>query len=221
MEGDGTLVNIFKDSWLPGNNSSRVLSPILVLLEDAMVDQLIDSDSRWSNTSLMDSIFLPLKAQLIKSIPVCHFAQEDFLYWPYSQTGMYQVRSGYNLLCDLNSSDVASSSNTVGQKKFWNSLWKLNVPNKVKFFLWRACINSIPTILNLHKRRIVSSSICSLCREGKESVLHALWSCGISSVWGSCFASLPSEFSRASLFCDLLDLVFCSSLNSEVFAMTC
>ena len=78
MEGDGTLVNIFKDSWLPGNNSSRVLSPISVLLEDAMMDQLIDSDSRWWNTSLVDSIFLPLKEQLIKSIPVCHFAQEDF-----------------------------------------------------------------------------------------------------------------------------------------------
>ena len=37
-----------------------------------------DTDSRWWNTSLVDSIFLPLKEQLIKSIPVCHFAQEDF-----------------------------------------------------------------------------------------------------------------------------------------------
>ncbi|KAK7839398.1 hypothetical protein CFP56_018063 [Quercus suber] len=40
-------------------------------------------------------------------------------------------------------------------------------------------------------------------------------------MWGSCFASLPSEFSRVSSFRDLLELVFCSSLNSEVFAMTC
>ena len=173
MEGDGTPVNIFKDSWLPGNNLSRVLSPILVLSEDATVDQLIDSNSRWWNTSLVDSIFLPFEAQLIKSFPVCHSSQEDFLFWPHSRTGMYQVRLGYNLLCDLNSSDVASSSDTAGQKKFWNNLWKLNVPNKVKFFLWRACTNSIPTMLNLHKHRIVSSSVCSLCREGEESVLHA------------------------------------------------
>ena len=135
---------------------------------------------------------------------------------------MYQVRLGYNLLCDLHNSDVVSSLDTARQKKFWNNLWKLNVPYKVKFFLWRACTNSFPTMLNLHKCRIVSSSICSLYRVEEESVLHASWSYeGISSVWGSCFASLPSEFSRASSFSDLLDLVFYSSLNSKVFAMTC
>ena len=35
------------------------------------------------------------------------------------------------------------------------------------------------------------------------------------------FTSLPSEFSKVSLFRDMLELVFCSSLNAEVFAMTC
>ena len=64
--------------------------------------------------------------------------------------------------------------------------------------------------------------VYSLCRVGEESILHAFWSCeGISSVWGSCLASLASEFSRANSFSDLLDLVFCFSLNSEVFAMSC
>ena len=40
-------------------------------------------------------------------------------------------------------------------------------------------------------------------------------------MWGSCFASLPSEFSRVSSFRDLLELVFFSSLNFKVFAMNC
>ena len=61
--GDGTSVKIFKDSWLPGNHSGRVLSPVSVLSEDAMVDQLIDSDSQRWNTSLVDSIFIPSEAQ--------------------------------------------------------------------------------------------------------------------------------------------------------------
>ena len=77
-------------------------------------------------------------------------------------------------------------------------------------------------MLNLHKQKIVPSSFCNHCHEGEESVLRALWSCkAIGSVWGSCFMSLPSEFSKVSLFRDLLELVFCSSLNSEVFEMTC
>ena len=132
------------------------------------------------------------------------------------------MRSGYHLLCDLSENDVDSSSNTMGQKKFWSRLWKLNIPNKVKFFFWRACTDSIPTMLNLHKHRIIPSSVCCLCHAGEESVLHALWFFqDICLVWGSCFTSIPSEFSRASSFWDLLELVFCSSLNAEVFAMTC
>ena len=57
--GDGTSVKIFKDSWLPGDHLGKVLSPILVLPEEATMDQLIDSDSQWWNTSLVDSIFIP------------------------------------------------------------------------------------------------------------------------------------------------------------------
>ena len=130
---------------------------------------------------------------------------------------MYQVRSGYHLLCELHNSEAASSSDTAGQKKFWNSLWKLNIPNKVKFFLWHACTNSIPTMLNLYKRKIVPSLGRNLCHVGEESILNALWSCeAIGLVWSSCFTPLPSEFSRVNLFRDLVELVFYFSLNSEV-----
>ena len=120
--GDGSSVKIFKDSWLPDVHSGRVLSPVSVLSEDATVDQLLDSESRWWNTNLVETIFIPSEAQQIKSIPVCHFAQKDFLFWPLSRTSMYQVRSGYHLLGDLSENDVASSSDTTGQKNFWNRL---------------------------------------------------------------------------------------------------
>ena len=36
--GDGSSVKVFKDSWLSSAHSGRVLSPISVLLEKAMVD---------------------------------------------------------------------------------------------------------------------------------------------------------------------------------------
>nr|POF10378.1 hypothetical protein CFP56_46242 [Quercus suber] len=108
----------------------RVLSPVSVLSEESTVDQLINRDSRWWNSALVDLIFIPCEAQLIKSIPVCLSAQLDFLVWPHSRTGMYQVRSGYHLLCESHGNEVASSSDTDAQRKFWNSLWKLNILNK-------------------------------------------------------------------------------------------
>ena len=36
--GDGSSVKIFKDSWLPGAQSGRVLSPVSILSEEATVD---------------------------------------------------------------------------------------------------------------------------------------------------------------------------------------
>ena len=103
--GDGSLVKIFKDSWLPGAQSSKVLSPVSILSEEAMVDQLINRDSRWWNSALVDLIFIPSEAQLIKSIPVCLSVQRDFLVWLHSRTGMYQVCSGYHLLCESHGND--------------------------------------------------------------------------------------------------------------------
>ena len=58
--GDGSSVKIFKDSWLPNVHSERVLSPVSVSSEDATVDQLLDSESRWWNTNLVD-LFLFLQ----------------------------------------------------------------------------------------------------------------------------------------------------------------
>ena len=29
-------------------------------------------------------------------------------------------------------------------KKFWAGLWRLNVPNKIKTFAWRACTDLLP-----------------------------------------------------------------------------
>ena len=72
--GDGTSIKNFMDSWLLGSNSGWILSPVSVLSEDATVDQLLDSESRWWNKSLIDSIFLPFDAQLIESILVCYSA---------------------------------------------------------------------------------------------------------------------------------------------------
>ena len=52
--GDGSSVKFFKDSWLPGAQSGRVLSLVSILSEEATVDQLIDRDSRWWNSALVD-----------------------------------------------------------------------------------------------------------------------------------------------------------------------
>ena len=58
----------------------------------------------------------------------------------------------------------ASSSNPNPHKQFWRGLWKLQVPNKVKVFAWRACNRALPTMDNLTRRHIVDVNLCPVCK---------------------------------------------------------
>lgn len=52
--GDGCSALIFKDKGIPGLEGGKVVSSISFLPDNAMVDQLIDGDSKWWNSSLID-----------------------------------------------------------------------------------------------------------------------------------------------------------------------
>ena len=60
----------------------------------------------------------------------------------------------------------------------------LNVPPKVRTFLWRACSNSLPTRANLHRRKVQIESLCGACCQEPETTGHMLWECPpVRNVW--------------------------------------
>ena len=90
------------------------------------------------------------------------------------QSGTYSVKSGYQVLCELESAEEASASSDEKSRSFWRNIWQLRVPNKVKIFLWCACTNALPTKVNLQKRRVVDNSVCNLCQKASEDTFHAV-----------------------------------------------
>jgi len=61
--------------------------------------------------------------------------------------------------------------------EIWKTVWSLNTLNVVKNFMWRACHNLLPTIVNLYRRGVVKDTVCPRCGKADETVIHALWSC--------------------------------------------
>lgn len=61
--------------------------------------------------------------------------------------------------------------------QFGPKIWRLNVANKIKVFIWRACHNFLPSALILLCRKIATSANCLRCGHPKESTIHALWEC--------------------------------------------
>ena len=113
----------------------------------------------------------------------------------------------------------AASSDTSNQKTFWNHIWKLRVPNKIKTFLWRVCSEALPTKENLRKRKILDSIECSLCQAGQELTFHAIWGCDtLRHIWAPVFSWISSDFPGICDVCELIQLVGQKPRRLELFA---
>ena len=69
-------------------------------------------------------------------------------------------------------------------RRFWKTLWGLNIPHKVRHFAWRACEDIIPTKENLLKRKVLQDGQCEACHADLESLGHIFWDCAlVREVW--------------------------------------
>lgn len=86
--GNGGSISIYKDGWIPGTSSGRIVSPISGLGSEATVAKLIDQASGCWKSRVIEESFLPFEAQQIKAIPLCTSIQSDFLYWSLERNGI-------------------------------------------------------------------------------------------------------------------------------------
>ena len=99
------------------------------------MDCLIDASTRQWDEDMIDGIFLPQEAEIIKKIPLAVTTSADYLVWSYSQDGNYSCKSRYRFLKEVTYWDeMDEASNQDGE--FWNGIWSLNSPNKVKILIW-------------------------------------------------------------------------------------
>ena len=91
----------------------------------------------------------------------------------------------------------------------------LDVPNKIKNFVWRSSRDAILVKKNLKKRKILNDDKCEQCGQAKESVLHAIWECSkLSPIW-DVIPDFACHQSRS--FADTKDLLlYVSNAGSKV-----
>ncbi|KAL2241004.1 UNVERIFIED_CONTAM: hypothetical protein Sindi_0741600 [Sesamum indicum] len=90
------------------------------------------------------------------------FGCDDIMVWHFSSTGLFNVSSAYHLACELENRSCWSGLLDTEQG-WWRSLWQAKLPNKVKEFICKACLNDHPTNLNLARRIPTLSAACLFC----------------------------------------------------------
>ena len=100
------------------------------------------------NVQAVDTHFLPMDGELIRSIPLSGRRQANFWAWHYEKSGVFTVRSAYRMLasmCERRSDWIEHNpgrSDVEADQREWADLWSIKVPSKIRVFLWRLAKHS-------------------------------------------------------------------------------
>lgn len=147
--GDGKSIRIREDKWL----SQGVIGGEVNQTEPSLVSELINEESREWKQQLIHQLYEERVAKEILAVPLSHQPQPDMLIWTGNRTGQYSVKSGYNrAIINTNKTDHnRPSCSYQPPRTLWTQIWSLDVPPKVRSFLWSICQNAIPTRENLNQ----------------------------------------------------------------------
>lgn len=88
--------------------------------------------------------------------------------WDLEPSGTYSVASLRNYI------DMATLPRS-NEKWQWNPL----IPRKLNILAWRISHGRLPTMVNLSKNGITTSTLCKICSEDLETEKHLFIECGI------------------------------------------
>ncbi|XP_075662987.1 uncharacterized protein LOC142632479 [Castanea sativa] len=150
-----------------------------------MVSTLIDCDTRRWKADLVKSLFFPFEARTILNIQISYNLPEDKIIWVGNNKGVFTVKSAYYMALNMvDSSEEGESSYGDPRDLLWRKVWHLHIPSKVRIFAWRACVDALPTMVNLQNRGIWENDLCPCCGKDSEMIFHSLVNCEVARrVW--------------------------------------
>ena len=86
--GNGGQIRNWKDKWIPRPMTYTIHSPPKDMHPKATVSALTNEDTRWWDSTLLDSMFSKEEAAIIQSIPVSMSNKEDRCIWRGTKNGI-------------------------------------------------------------------------------------------------------------------------------------
>ncbi|XP_068340019.1 uncharacterized protein [Pyrus communis] len=176
----GQEVRVWQDRWLPSLPLGHPVPVGQVAVTPSLrVSALICPDSgRW-NISFLQPFISGEAMQAIEETPLGDLSRNDRLIWDLSKNGCYSVKSGYRWLQSRSMAvrDKRRPSVRGVPKALWKGIWKLEVPPKLRHFLWLTVHNCLPTRDALFRRRASQVSTCPICCCHDETIEHIFLSC--------------------------------------------
>jgi hypothetical protein len=147
-------------------------------------DFILPGTARWNHQAL-DRCFDSISVQEIAKIHISSNTETTF-FWTFSTSGRFTASSAYLALQNNYVSPMMPGTSA----NFWKSIWKLNLNDRLRLFIWKIAWNLFPTMEWLNA--IFSSPdidvVCPLCKDGEDSIQHLFFKCRFARViWRNSF----------------------------------
>ena len=172
--GDGTLVNMWTDPWIPDHPPRPPRARGVYQLEEKMKEYFNTARDQWNEQKLRE-VIIDEDVDKILALKISSVARQDLLGWHYNEDGIYTVKSGYWLGTHLPSNTPTTP--THGPAVLKHKVWKTKTPAKLKHFLWRLLSRSLATANNLKRRHITQNDQCRRCCSAVETEDHIFFEC--------------------------------------------
>ncbi|CAL1359646.1 unnamed protein product [Linum trigynum] len=157
--GNGESIRIWWDRRIPEARDFKVQSQATGLGITEKVSSLIDWETRSWKSNTLQTHFQPNDRARIEQIPIPSQPKPDIQIWGRDKTGKYSVRYGYKEWRKRQVSNQVENYVPVE----WKKLWMLELPPKVRLFVWRWGSNILPTGVNLSHTIKEAHDECPFC----------------------------------------------------------
>jgi hypothetical protein len=109
--------------------------------------------------------------------------------WHFDPKGCFSVKPAYRVhratvVSKQKRQQGTGSGDSSAETQFWNDLWNLDCPLKVKHFLWRLSHNTLALRKILQRRGMKLDTRCCMCGRLDEDGGHLLFKCKeVKKVW--------------------------------------
>lgn len=167
LVGKDSRLSVWHGNWTNGGTLRELIQGPITQEASLLEVKDILLDMGWDWGRIPFEMSLEIK-RMIQAIPVTIMSRgTDKLAWAGSPQGTFDLKSAYRIAMGLDTTIPFSAS--------WT--WKAETLPKIKTFLWRCAHNNIGVKVCLERRGVTQDTMCPICQEGFETILHALRDC--------------------------------------------
>ncbi|XVE66798.1 hypothetical protein DITRI_Ditri08aG0108200 [Diplodiscus trichospermus] len=176
LVGNGRNVLFWLDNWLLGEPLINwTLQDISLVEKYRSVNDYWEPGIGWKWNELTGSLCEEIISKLSAFIISEGDEMSDGIYWSETSSGNFSIKTAYGLL---------QEEGSLEENALWNRVWKIQVPNRIRSFLWLIVHKRIMCNAERVRRGFTANGICEMCKEHIEDVNHLVRECSsVSYMW--------------------------------------